>query len=136
MPARSAAEVHQLWVDAFSRGDVDALLALYEDDAVLLAQPGAPLAHGTDAIRGALEAFLSLGATFEVQHTDVVAGGDLAILYSVWTLRGGADPEGDPIDMSGQTTDVVRRQPDGTWLFAIDNPYGVRAFAAAPASTS
>ena len=26
--------------------------------------------------------------------------------------------------MEGKSAEVVRRQPDGTWLFAIDDPYG------------
>lgn len=26
--------------------------------------------------------------------------------------------------MKGQTSDVVRRQPDGSWLLVIDNPLG------------
>jgi hypothetical protein len=28
------------------------------------------------------------------------------------------------LEMAGRTADVVRRQPDGTWLFVIDDPYG------------
>jgi len=26
--------------------------------------------------------------------------------------------------LSGNSTEVVRRQSDGTWLFVIDNPHG------------
>jgi hypothetical protein len=26
--------------------------------------------------------------------------------------------------MDGRTAGVAHRQPDGSWLFAIDNPYG------------
>jgi len=35
MPARNPAEIHQLFEDAFNRGDVEALTALYEANAVL-----------------------------------------------------------------------------------------------------
>ncbi len=28
--------------------------------------------------------------------------------------------------MSGESTDVLRRQPDGRWLIALDNPWGVQ----------
>jgi ketosteroid isomerase-like protein len=34
-------------------------------------------------------------------------------------------PGGSPLELAGRFTDVVRRQPDGRWLFVIDNPYGV-----------
>jgi ketosteroid isomerase-like protein len=29
--------------------------------------------------------------------------------------------------MTGQSVEVVRRQPDGRWLFAIDLPFGTGA---------
>lgn len=132
MPATTAEETHRLWTDAFKRGDVDALVDLYEDDAVFLAQPGEPLVGGKDAIREAIGAFAAMGGTFNMERTDFVEGDGVAVIYSVWTLRGGSDPEGNPVELTGQTTDVVRRQSDGTWLLAIDNPWGVQAFAPAP----
>jgi ketosteroid isomerase-like protein len=51
--------------------------------------------------------------------------GDLALTTSKWVLEGiGAD--GKPARMEGQSAEVARRQPDGTWLFVIDNPYGLQ----------
>jgi ketosteroid isomerase-like protein len=132
MPANTAEETHRLLMDAFNRRDVDALIDLYEDGAVFVAQPGAPLARGTAGVREAIRAFVGMNGTFDIERTDVVAAADVAVVYSKWTLKGGSDPNGNPIDLAGQTTDVVRRQPDGTWLFAIDNPWGVQAFAPAP----
>ncbi|HAF12136.1 MAG TPA: hypothetical protein DCK99_00285 [Blastocatellia bacterium] len=44
----------------------------------------------------------------------------------VWTLTG-TDPSGGAVEMAGQTSDVVRRQPEGTWLLVIDIPYGAEA---------
>ena len=29
-----------------------------------------------------------------------------------------------PVQMEGATSDVLRKQPDGRWLFVIDNPWG------------
>ena len=33
-------------------------------------------------------------------------------------------PDGKPVTVTGNNVEVVRRQPDGTWLFVIDNPRG------------
>ncbi len=44
--------------------------------------------------------------------------GDLALLRNDYTVDFGGQP------VSGSTTEVVRRQPDGTWLYVIDNPFG------------
>ena len=132
MPATTAEETHRLWTDAFKRGDVDALLDLYEDRAVFLAQPGEPVVRGKDAIREVLGAFGAMGGTFNMERTNVVEGEGVAVIYSKWTLKGASDPEGNSLELAGETTDVVRRQSDATWLFAIDNPWGVQAFAVAP----
>jgi hypothetical protein len=40
MPARTPEEVAQLWAESFAAGDLDALVELYEADAMLVPQPG------------------------------------------------------------------------------------------------
>jgi ketosteroid isomerase-like protein len=49
--------------------------------------------------------------------------GEIALLFSDWTLSA-TDPDGHAIEMAGRTSDVARRQSDGSWLFVIDDPYG------------
>jgi ketosteroid isomerase-like protein len=46
-----AADIHRLVEDAFSAGDTDALVALYEEDAAM-ATPDGTFVNGRDAIRG------------------------------------------------------------------------------------
>ena len=36
----------------------------------------------------------------------------------------GTGPNGMTVEMAGKSSDVLRRQPDGTWLIAVDNPWG------------
>jgi ketosteroid isomerase-like protein len=43
-----------------------------------------------------------------------------------WTLNG-TSPEGGPVEIAGQTSDVLRRQSDGNWLIVIDNPFGAQS---------
>ncbi len=123
MPARKPEEIHGLFADALNSGDIDALMALYEPGASLVPQPG-QLATGTQAIRQALSAFLAMKPTISVATRKIVQAGDVALLYSRWTLRG-SRPDGKAIEMAGQGTEVVRRQPDGIWLLVVDNPYAV-----------
>jgi ketosteroid isomerase-like protein len=49
--------------------------------------------------------------------------GDTALVIGNWTLKA-HDADGNDIDARGRYADVVRRQPDGRWLFVIDNPNG------------
>ena len=39
-------------------------------------------------------------------------------------MTGGTAADGSEVNLTGQTSDVVRRQADGTWLLVIDNPFG------------
>ena len=40
MPAQKPQDIHDLFLDAFNRGDVEALVALYEPEALLVTASG------------------------------------------------------------------------------------------------
>ncbi len=110
MPARSPEEVDALFEKALNAGDLEGLVALYEPDATLIPQPGQE-AKGRDAIRQALAPLVEGKAQIDLRVERTVRSGDeLAATYGVWTMRMGDQ------ELSGKTIEVVRRQPDGTWL--------------------
>ena len=114
MPASTPQEIHFLFERAFNIGDVEAILALYEPGAVLVA--GGKPVTGHDGIRDALNVFLSSGAHMKLDTPAVIEAGEgLAMLHGAWSL-------GPPSATQGLSTEVVRRQPDGSWRFVIDNP--------------
>ena len=121
MPAYNPAEIHTLFRHAFNLGDVEALIALYEPDAVLVVDGKA--VTGRERIRKALESFVARRGRMTLETRAVVeAPQGLAVLYGGWVI----DPPGGlgaGIATRGLSTEVVRKQPDGTWLFVIDNPY-------------
>lgn len=123
MPAQRPQEMYDLFKKFFAAKDADGLITLYEPDAAFQPQPGV-IVTGHAAIKEAFGGFLALDAEFQMEPAKVIEAGDLALLISKWTMKG-TDPNGEPVDLSGQTSDVVRRQPDGSWLFVIDNPYGM-----------
>jgi uncharacterized protein (TIGR02246 family) len=123
MPARTPEEVLLLLAQALTAGDLESAVALYEPEATFVAQPGA-VVTGTEAIREALSGFVALKPIFDLKVRKVFrAGDDIALAFSEWTLAG-TGPAGQTMSMSGQGSDMVRQQPDGSWLFVIDNPYG------------
>ena len=122
MPARTPEEADQLIAQAITAGDLEAAVALYGPNASMVPEPG-KVATGTAGIREALGGFLALKPKLDLQLTNVVQAGDLALLTSKWTLAG-TGPDGSAVNLAGRGTEVVRRQPDGTWLFVIDNPFG------------
>ncbi len=118
----SPEELHIEFQEAFNHHDLDSILALYEPDAVLVSGGGP--AQGTAAIRELYRGILAVCPTLELQMLGVTRAGDLAMLRGKWILyESGSD--GSQIRREGQNTEIARLQPDGRWLFVIDNPYAL-----------
>lgn len=121
MPPTTPNEVNEYLISAINNGDVDSAVALYEPDAIFETADG-PVT-GTAAIRDVMTAFMALKPTLNMTAKDAIRTGDLAVTRGTWSLSGtGAD--GEPVSMRGRSIEVVRRQTDGNWLFAIDAPNG------------
>jgi|SRR5882762_9760478 len=118
MSASTPQEVHFLFERAFNIGDVEAIMALYEAGAVFLTGGNAITGH--DGIREAFNVILSSRARMKLDTRAVIESGDgLAVLHGAWSL-------GPPTGTRGLSTEVVRRQPDGSWMLIIDNPHTPR----------
>jgi len=120
MAATEPAQVIDQFAKFFNSGDLESLMRdLYEDDAIIIPEPGPATVSGKPAIQEVLTAFLNMQGTLQVLATTAVVLGDVALTHTRWRLD---IPGGDPIE--SVTAEVVRRQPDGTWKYAIDNPWG------------
>jgi ketosteroid isomerase-like protein len=114
MPASTPQEIHFFLERAFNIEDVEAILALYEPGAVLVA--GGKPVTGHDGIRDTLNVFLSSGARMKLDTRAVIESGEgLPVLHGARSL-------GPPSATKGLSTEVVRPQPGGSWRFVIDNP--------------
>jgi len=123
MPARNPEECDSLLLEALTRGDLETAVALYEPNASFVQESG-EVAIGRAAIREILRAYVAIKPKFTVKSRSVLSqDGSLALTGLKWTATG-IDPEGKPVTMSGNSTEVVRRQSDGSWMFVIDNPRG------------
>jgi uncharacterized protein (TIGR02246 family) len=100
--------------------DLDALMGLYEADAVFMPEPGVVLTT-TEEIRAALGAMLLLAPTMVVNPGQVLVAGDVALVENDWSMTGTA-PDGTTVTQGGRSADVVRRGADGTWRVLIDRP--------------
>jgi ketosteroid isomerase-like protein len=109
-------------VDGINTRNLDALMRLYEPHAAFAAQPGS-LAHGLSGVRASLAAFIAMNGTLALEVTRVLEADDLALVVGAWSFTG-SGPDGEPVTLTGHNADVLRRQPDGSWRFVIDNPWG------------
>lgn len=106
-PARDPQDLERLLVARQHAGDVDGMVELFEDDAVVDVGEGR-LIRGAHAIRAYFEGIRAEGRRFEIGvQQDGVVSGDLALTSTRL-------PDGSV------TAEVARRQPDGTWRWVID----------------
>jgi len=127
MPAQSPKELHEMFAKAMNAGDAEALMALYEPEAALVPPGSAPseALRGADERRGLLSGFLAMNPTVTVESSsECIEVGDLAFISGTWTITA-EGPDG-PVNVAGTSADVARRQSDGSWLFVIDHPNGVK----------
>ncbi|MFE4712305.1 MULTISPECIES: YybH family protein [unclassified Paenibacillus] len=121
MAANTPIEVLEGINRLFPTGDLDKLLTLYDPEAVFVAQPGV-VVKGWNAVREGLSQMIELNLEFELTPKKVLEFEDTALVISKWTMK---DPLSGEVRVQGQSSDVVRRQPDGTWVLIIDNPHGL-----------
>ena len=121
MPARKPEDLDTLICQAVNAGDIPAALALYEPNASFVAEPE-KVVTGTEAIREVLSGFIAMKPTITID-VKAVESGDLALLYGTWSLTA-TGSDGNSINDTGQSREVARRQPNGDWLFVIDDPNG------------
>lgn len=115
-------DMNAAFAEAFNSGDIENLMTLYEPGAVLVPRPGL-VVEGTEAIRAALQELLALKGDMRSDNQYALVHGDIALLRAKVHLVG-TGSDGGRLEINNHTTEVVRRQPDGTWLYILDHPYG------------
>ena len=115
-------EVLNSVVEGINAGDLDSLMTLYEPLARFASQPG-QLAKSPDGIRESLRGFIDMNGKLDLKVKRVLKASDLALVTTEWSFSGtGSDHK--HVDITSKSADVLRQQPDGTWRFVIDNPWG------------
>jgi uncharacterized protein (TIGR02246 family) len=123
MPALKPEDCDRLFEYYLNAGDLNHLVMLYEENCSLVRRDGG-VGTGHAAVRAVFEPMLATHPRIKLEVVKVVPNGkDLAVVYSDWTLSA-TSPDGSPIERSGKAIEVVRRQPDGSWRVAIDDPVG------------
>jgi enoyl-CoA hydratase len=122
--------LHRLFAERANAGDIDGLLALYEDGAAFVGPDGVN-ATGIAAIRERLESLLALSPHITPISSETVLAGETALIWNRWRMTFGNDHEQTAdtgqAGFEGTSTEVARRQADGGWRYLIDNPSAAAA---------
>ena len=115
---RKIDDIAQTAVNAALARDFATWAGLFLDDAVIY-PPNEPAVKGRAAIRAWLEKFPPL-TEFKLNHEKVEGREDLAYVLGTYTMTITPPGAPGPVKDSGKFVTVVRRQPDGRWLGAVD----------------
>jgi uncharacterized protein (TIGR02246 family) len=115
-------QVAHAFAAAIARRDVAGALALWREDAAIVAADGS-LLRGREQIVRALDALVRNGTDVAVHVARVFEAGGIALATGTLTLSGdGAD---GPFQQHSDSTVVYARGADGRWRIALDAPWGL-----------
>jgi uncharacterized protein (TIGR02246 family) len=106
--------------DAYNAGDLESMLALYDPKAVYVIKPGR-VTNGPAELRAAMQHVIELGGKLAINPHSFVRSDDVLLVLGEFTLSGRRH-DGTPFERVARFADVLRRQSDGRWLLAVDNP--------------
>jgi uncharacterized protein (TIGR02246 family) len=109
-------------VTAMNTYDLESALTLFESGASFVMKPGV-VVYGTAGIRQALKDFMALKPKLTIDAQQILQAGDVAQYCARWSIKG-IDLTGAAVQLGGRSSSILRRQPDGQWLFLVDNPWG------------
>lgn len=119
--------VDHLLAKAFNAQDIEAAAALYHSDAsVVSLEPvhgSTRVVRGAAGIREVMRGYIGLKPHMDVIVHHTTVAGDFALCRSQWLISG-TGKDGKPIEEHHHAMEVMRKLPNGEWVFYIDHPWG------------
>lgn len=113
-PSAELPALDEQFQEALNTGDIDALVALYAEDARIL-PPNSELMQGHGPIRATFAEMIEGGLKLDLEPIESVVAGDIGYQVGTYTLQG---PDGATVDR-GKYMEVWR-QVDGEWKMIND----------------
>ncbi len=113
---------HEIFTKALNEKDLDVLLDIYADDAVMVS-PGGRVHQGQEEMRqffgDTIKAIdtITLTTVFRMHYKDTV------VFRSKYRMVLNT-PDGEKTEQATSGIEVMRKQNDGNWLFVADHHYG------------
>ena len=102
------------WDVALNAQDIDAIVALYTDDARIMA-PNAEMAIGSDAVRTSFGGMIDAGLSITLSSLGATVSGDIGYNVGTYVLMAG-DEQAD----IGKFVETWQRGDDGAWRISND----------------
>ncbi|MFX0197844.1 MAG: YybH family protein [Candidatus Hodarchaeota archaeon] len=105
---------------AITTNDVEGVMSLYADDAILM-PPNQAAIVGKEAMRSWQETvFETHSFEFKIDSKEIVVDGDLAFSRGTLNLTVTSKTDGESFSSEGKYIVILRRQNDGSWKATHD----------------
>lgn len=101
--------------------DIEGVMSI-KDEGAAIVEWGGGLATTKEDVRRVYEDFFETNPDLKVNALQIVEADGLAIILGDYTLDY-TNSNGAIVSVEGRFGDIVRQQPDGSWLYLLDNPY-------------
>ncbi len=119
-PTPTPEAVHQNYSEYFRTSDLEGLVSLYEPNAIVVGEEGEEI-KGTAKIREMFTDALKNKGTLKIETLSEYLLDNIASIRVKWHMQA-IDSEGNELDITNVASEVMRKQPDGNWLYIIDQP--------------
>lgn len=119
---KSANALDAAFVEAFNRGDAEALAALYSVGTSVVSYPpdAFALRGNQEILEGNRKSFAaSPGAKLELTESNQLPAGDIVVGWGTWKLTL-PTPDGKTTEVLGRYTDV-KAERGGKWVYLLDH---------------
>lgn len=107
-------------------GDLNGALSCFDKDGVYIERDGQEI-KGLENIKKPLEHLCNWKPDIKGKKQKLTIVGDYAVWVDQWTLKA-SSPDGNPIEMDGATTCMMKKNEEGIWLWLVDNPFAGQVF--------
>lgn len=99
-------------------GDWSAFVEMFTPDGIVL-PANAPVIRGRSELQAMIESAAMTVAEHTIEFVDVDGYGDIAYARGTYSETYSVEGVSEPIADSGKILAVLRKQPDGSWLFSV-----------------
>lgn len=112
--------------DRIVNGDLQGTLSCFDKEAIYIERDGQEI-KGLDNIKKSMEHLCVWKPEITGSNHKVIIVGNLAIWVDKWSLKA-IMPDGNPVEMNGATSCMMKKNDEGIWLWLVDNPFAAAVF--------
>ena len=109
----------QAWLAAYNAGDIEALIALYDEDIFYANNGSTAIRDITGIQKGFGPALTSHNTNVDFREEQLIVGGEHGYIIGLYQITG-TEPENKNLEVYGRVMLVFRKDDEGAWKLIVD----------------